>query len=124
MHGFLARMFDVLDRFGVVVDMISTSEVTVSMTLPSGTANLEEAVAELRQISDVAIQEGRTIMCCVGQDMRHAVGLSGRIFSCLGEAGVNVQMISQGASEVNVAFVVEDGDISCAVTALHREFFE
>jgi len=122
MHGFLARMFDVLDRFGVVVDMISTSEVTVSMTVSA--VDLDTPVAELRTFADVSITQNRAIMCCVGRDMKHAVGLSGRIFGCLGVAGVNVQMISQGASEINVAFVIEDTDIGRAVRALHREFFQ
>ena len=124
MHGFMARLFGIFDRFGIVVDMISTSEVTVSLTLPSTTRHMKEAIRQIRESSDVAVMKDRTIMCCVGQQMRSRKGLAGRIFGCLGQAGVNVQMISQGAAEINVAFVINNDEIAAAVTALHREFFE
>ena len=124
MHGFLVRMFSIFDKYRIVVDMISTSEVTVSVTLAENTHNIDRAIAELSEFSEVTVLRERTIMCCVGQDMRNRKGIAGRIFTCLGRAGVSIQMISQGASEVNIAFVVGNEDIGCAVTSLHREFFE
>ncbi len=124
MHGFMARLFHIFDKYGIVVDMISTSEITVSMTIPESTRNLEKAFEELNNFAQITVLENRAIMCCVGQNMHHKLGLAGRIFGCLGKSGVNIQMISQGASEINVAFVINNEEIGPAVRILHREFFE
>ena len=121
-HGFLARIFDIFGRHKISVDMVSTSEVSVSVTLDS-TRNLEAAVADLRQFAEVVVEKDKTIVCVVGEGLRSTPGIAGDIFQALRDAAVNILMISQGASKINTAFVVEDADCQKAVQALHRKFF-
>lgn len=121
-HGFLARIFNAFAEHRVVVNMVSTSEVTVSVTVDNP-RNLDAAVASLSKFAEVAVEEGRAIICVVGEGLRSTPGIAGLVFEALREASVNVLMISQGASKINVAFVVADRDAETAVRALHRKFF-
>ena len=119
-HGFLRRIFEVFDRHETAVDMVSTSEVSVSLTIDN-TGALEAICRELSQFSDVSIEDGQAIVCLVGDNIRYTPGVALRVFGALG--GVNIRMISQGASLLNISFVVEETDLYGAVEALHREFF-
>ena len=121
-HGFLARIFEVFGRHKISIDMVSTSEVSVSLTLDSN-RNLDAAVEDLRTFAEVAIEKDKCIICVVGSGIGSTPGVAGDVFQALKEAQVNVLMISQGASKINVAFVVEDADCGKAVQALHRKFF-
>ncbi len=119
-HGFLKRIFDVFERFETPVDMVATSEVSVSLTIDNP-QRLAEICAELRQFSEVAIEEGQAIVCLVGDNIRHTPGVAARVFGSL--ESINIRMISQGASLLNLSFVVAEADLKRAVEALHREFF-
>lgn len=121
-HGFLRRIFEVFDRYKTPVDMVSTSEVSVSLTIDQ-THNLDEICAELSKIAEVTVEAGRAIVCLVGEAIRDTPGVANRVFAALARAGVNVQMISQGASLLNISLVVDDGQVVDAVKALHEEFF-
>jgi aspartate kinase len=121
-HGFLARIFEIFARHKISIDMVSTSEVSVSVTLDSN-RNLEAAVADLRQFSEVAVEKGKAIICVVGEGLRNTPGIAADTFQALKEAGVNILMISQGASKISIGFVVDDADCSKAVQALHRKFY-
>jgi len=121
-HGFLARIFEIFGRHKIVVNMVSTSEVTVSVTTHSP-RNLEEAARDLREFAEVDVEQDRAILCVVGEGIRQTTGIAGDIFQALKEAQVNVLMISQGASKINVAFVVRNEDAERAVRALHDKFF-
>jgi aspartate kinase len=121
--GFMARLFNVLDKHGVVIDMIATSEVSLSMTTDSE-SGLEAAVEELEEFSEVRVEKGQCIVCLVGEGMCGEVGTAARVFGAVRDANVNVRMISQGAREINVAFMISNDDIDATVRALHREFFE
>ena len=121
-HGFLARIFEVFGRHKISIDMIATSEVSVSVTLDSS-RNLEAAVEDLRKFAEVTIEKEKCIICVVGDGIRSTPGIAGDVFQALKDGQVNVLMISQGASKINVAFVVEDADCAKAVQALHRKFF-
>jgi aspartate kinase len=121
-HGFLARIFGAFAEHRVVVNMISTSEVTVSVTVDSP-RNLDAAVESLSRFAEVTVEKDRAIICVVGEGLKSTPGIAGHVFEALREAGVNVLMISQGASKINVALVVADRDAEAAVRALHRKFF-
>ena len=121
-HGFLRRIFEVFDRYKTPVDMVSTSEVSVSLTIDQ-TQNLDEINAELSKIAEVTVETGRAIVCLVGEAIRDTPGVASRVFAALARAGVNVRMISQGASLLNLSIVVDDGQVIDAVRALHEEFF-
>jgi aspartate kinase len=120
--GFLARIFAAFARHEVDVDMIATSEVTVSATT-GGERGVERAVSELSGEFEMSVERGQTVVCAVGDGIQGRPGVAADVFSAVGAAGVNVRMISQGASRNNVAFVVDDADAERAVRALHDRFF-
>lgn len=112
-HGFFAKIFSTLDKWRLSVDLISTSEVHVSMALHSESAllsgggedepliadhDLGGAIRELREYGTVDILSGMAILSLVGKQMKHMIGIAGRMFSILGENDVNIEMISQGMS--------------------------
>ena len=119
-HGFLRRIFEIFDRHETAVDMVATAEVSVSLTIDN-TSRLAEVCEELRQFSEVSIEDNQAIVCLVGENIRYTPGVSGRVFGAL--HGTNIRMISQGASLLNLSLVVAEADLTKAVGALHREFF-
>ncbi len=119
-HGFLHRIFEVFDRFETSIDMVATSEVSVSLTVDNP-ARLDEIQSELRQFADVEVEKDQTIVCLVGDNIRYTPGVARRVFNALD--GVNIRMISQGASLLNIGFVVAEEDVHRTVAALHGEFF-
>jgi aspartate kinase len=122
MHGFLARVFEVFAKYQKSVDVIATSEVSISLTVDSD-ANLEAMFEELRQIADVDVTRNKAIFCVVGEHLKGTKGVIPRIFSTLDRQGIALSMISLGASEINVTFVVDEDDILKTARALHEEFF-
>ena len=119
-HGFLHKIFEVFDRYETPVDMVATSEVSVSLTIDS-VARLDEILADLRQFAEAEIEKDQVIVCLVGENIRYTAGVARRVFNCLD--GINIRMISQGASLLNISFVVAEADVRRTVAALHREFF-
>ena len=119
-HGFLRRIFEVFDRFETPVDMVATSEVSVSLTIDNP-ARLSDIVAELEQFAEVDIEKDQVIVCLVGDNIRRTPGVARRVFNALD--GIDIRMISQGASLLNISLVVAEADLLRAVPALHEEFF-
>lgn len=119
-HGFLHRIFEIFDRFETPVDMLATSEVSVSLTIDN-TSSLDAIRAELEKFADVSIEKDQAIVCLVGDHIRTSPGVAGRVFGAVRET--NVRMISQGASLLNISFVIAAADLRRAVESLHREFF-
>lgn len=119
-HGFLARLFEVFNRHETAVDMVATSEVSVSMTLDD-TRHLEAIIADLREFGEVTVERDRALICLVGEQMKFTPGLASRIFTPLNH--INISMISHGASAINASFVVENAVVTEAVKRLHQEFF-
>ena len=119
-HGFLSRIFEVFERFETPVDMVATSEVSVSLTIDN-TKNVDAILGELRQFAEANMEHDQVIVCLVGEDIRYTPGVARRTFNALD--GINIRMISQGASLLNISFVVKEADLHAAVEALHREFF-
>jgi len=118
-HGFLARVFEVFGRHQIVVDLVTTSEVSISVTVDD-TSRLDEAIAELESIGRVEVRGDLAVVAVVGEGAPQRIGLAGHVFTLLGGVGVGVEMISQGASRVNLSFVVRDEDAARAVRLLHR----
>ena len=119
-HGFLAAIFEVFDRYRTPVDVVSTSEVGVSVTIDR-TDRLDPISVELQQVADVSHESGQAIVCLVGDAIRYTPGVAAKIFTAL--ETINIRMISQGSSRTNVSLVVAEPDLSAAVDALYRAFF-
>jgi len=120
-YGFLSAIFSVFQKHKTAVDLVSTSEVAVSLTIDN-TSNLEQIVSELQEFAEVSVFGQKAIVCVVGEQMRSTVGIVDRVFGALHD--INVIMISQGASEINMSLVVDEDVVTRAVQQLHREFFE
>ncbi len=119
-HGFLRRIFEVFDRYETPVDMLATSEVSVSLTIDN-TWSLAAIRKEIEEFAEVCVEENQAIVSMVGENIRHTPGVTSRAFVALKD--VNVRMISQGASLLNISVVVAAADLTTAVESLHREFF-
>jgi len=119
-HGFLKAIFDVFDRHRCAVDVVATSEVSVSLTVDSNEA-IPAIAADLEKLADVKYSGRNAIVCLVGEAIRDTAGVAAKVFTALGD--INVRMISQGASEINITFVIDEGDVPAAVRRLHSAFF-
>jgi aspartate kinase len=120
-HGFLRRIFEVFDRFETPVDMLATSEVSVSLTIDS-TRTLDAIRAELSEFAEVSVQGDQAIVCLVGENIRRRPDVAARAFAALD--GIRPHMVSLGASELNLSLVVDASRLTQAVESLHGEFFE
>src|SRR2546421_113616 len=120
-YGFLRALFEVFDRHRTVVDVVTTSEVSVSLTLEDARA-LPVIVSELRALGEVSVEPHRAIVSVVGEGLRTTPGIAARIFTTIQD--INVSLISQGASRVNLTFVVAEDRVYEAVRRLHEACFE
>ena len=143
-HGFFAKVFSILDKRQLSVDLISTSEVHVSMAIHSANLSdddLQKAKEELEECGEVSVLNKMAILSLVGADMKNMIGIAGRMFSTLGENNVNIEMISQGkqfsnlfpqvywtnpaigASEINISCVIDAYEATRAMNILHTNLF-
>jgi len=120
-YGFLRAIFEIFDRYRTAVDVVTTSEVSVSLSLDD-TSALPGIVAELEKLGSVSVEEKKAILCIVGEGLRSTPGIAARVFSTISD--INVSLISQGASRINLTFAVEEARVREAVIRLHKEFFE
>ncbi len=121
-HGFMAKVFELLSLHKVDIHMIATSEVSISLTTPPG-AQLDKAAEALKAYGDVVVETAKAMVCVVGEKMAGTPGVAARVCTALARNKINIHMISQGASEINIALLVDDADADATVKALHEEFF-
>ncbi|NDD62881.1 MAG: lysine-sensitive aspartokinase 3 [Acidobacteria bacterium] len=119
-HGFLARLFEIFDRYETPIDMVATSEVSVSMTLDD-TRHLSSILSELERLGEVSVETSQALICLVGERLKYTPGIAGQIFSAI--SGINVSMISHGASAINLSFILPDESVEDALRLLHDHFF-
>ena len=119
-HGFLAKVFDIFARHRCAVDVVSTSEVSISLTVDSNEA-IPQIAADLEQLAFVKYSGRKAIVCLVGENIRETAGVAAQVFDAIRD--INVRMISQGASEINLTFVIDEADVPEAVRRLHARFF-
>jgi aspartate kinase len=120
-YGFLRALFEVFDRHRTAVDVVTTSEVSVSLSLDDEAA-LPAITDELQKLGAVRVERGRAIICVVGEGLRGTPGIAAIVFSTISD--INVTLISQGASSVNLTFAIQDERVEEAVSRLHDAFFE
>ncbi len=118
--GFMSAVFQVFERFRTVIDVISTSEVSIALTLDN-TTEIDKIVTELERLGDVEVESGYGVICVVGEGLRASTGLASTVFSTISD--VNVALISHGASSVNLTFVVKEEYVSDVIKRLHKELF-
>jgi aspartate kinase len=119
-HGFLKRVFEVFERHATSVDVVTTSEVSVSMTLDDD-RRLEAIARELSAFASVRLERGMAIVSAVGDNLRADPALAVSVIAALGR--LPLRMVSQAASRRNVTVVLNDADVPAAMSRLHAEFF-
>lgn len=119
-HGYLKEIFTIFDKHQTAVDMVSTSEVSVSLTVDSND-KLPAIAADLSKLADVNYEGKKALVCLVGEDIRGQNGMAAQVFNAIRH--INVRMISQGASEINMSFMIDEEDADEAVRSLHATFF-
>ena len=122
-YGYLRELFQCFEHHGIPADLVSTSEVSVSVAFDSN-RNVDALAADLRRLGRVEVEPNAAIICLVGENIRGIVGIAAEVFGVVARAGVNLHMISQGASEINISFVVEEKSAAKAVRALHEHLFQ
>jgi len=120
-HGYLKEIFTIFDMHQCPVDMVSTSEVSVSLTVDSND-KLPAVAADLSRLADVKYEGKKALVCLVGEDIRGQNGIAAQVFAAIRH--INVRMISQGASEINMSFMIDEDDADEAVRSLHAAFFQ
>jgi aspartate kinase len=119
-HGYLTRVFEVFDKHQTSIDLIATSEVTISITTDR-VDTIKAIEADLSEYGDVTVQSDVAIVTIVGRKFKETTGLAGKIFDTL--KNINILMISAGASDINMSFVCSSEDADLAVQQLHETFF-
>jgi aspartate kinase len=119
-HGFLAKVFEIFARHRCAVDVVSTSEVSISVTVDSNEA-IPQIAADLEKLAFVKYSGRKAIVCLVGENIRETAGVAAQVFDAIRD--INVRMISQGASEINLTFVIDEAAVPEAVRRLHARFF-
>ncbi len=119
-YGFMSALFQVFERHRTVIDVISTSEVSLALTIDN-THSLENVVKDLERLGQVETEENNAVICIVGEGLRNTSGLAAKIFSTISD--INISLISHGASGVNVTFVVKEENLNEVVKRLHGAFF-
>jgi aspartate kinase len=120
-YGFLRQVFEVFERYRTAVDVVTTSEVSVSVTVDD-TRHLEAIVAALSEFSSVSVDAGMALLCAVGDRLPGEPAIAARAVGVLEE--VPLEMISQAASRRNITVVLREVDLAKAMQRLHEEFFE
>jgi aspartate kinase len=119
-HGFLRRLFEVFERWKTPVDVITTSEVTVSVTVDDR-RRLPSILAALSEFAEVETEHDMAIVCVVGEALQTDPAIIGRVLQGVG--GVQIRLVSQAASRSNVTFVLREADLAAALNRLHQQFF-
>jgi aspartate kinase len=119
-YGFMSAIFQIFERHRTVIDVVTTSEVSVSLTLDN-TDSLDSVVKELERIGTVSIEPNQAVVCVVGSGLRDTAGVAAQIFAAISD--FNISLISHGASSVNMTFVVKEEIVGEVIKRLHNEFF-
>lgn len=119
-YGFMSKVFQIFENLKIPVDIVTTSEVSISVTVNKSEYNpiLEK---ELSVLGDVVVSDDNAIIAAIGEGIKYTAGIASRLFGAL--KGINISMVSVGASEVNLSIVVKDVDLQRAITLLHEDFF-
>ncbi|MDF3125495.1 lysine-sensitive aspartokinase 3 [Rheinheimera sp. 1928-s] len=124
--GFLARVFDILSRHQISVDLVTTSEISVALTLDESAGSafnsaIEPAIDELKSFCEVSVEQGLSLVAVIGNHLHSTKGVTGELFSALEQ--INMRLICHGASRHNLCFLVQDASAAAVVKELHQKLF-
>jgi len=124
--GFLARVFDILSRHQISIDLVTTSEISVALTLDDAVGSafsngFEPAMTELRAFCEVSVEQGLSLVAVIGNQLHSSKGVTGDLFSAL--ESINMRLICHGASRHNLCFLVQEEQAAKVVKDLHLRLF-
>lgn len=119
-YGFMAKIFNIFDKYKICLDLIATSEVNVSMSIENNPKDLEKAIDELKKFGRVYVYPDNAIISVIGQEVTHNTKLAGRVFSAIEESEIDIKLISQGAAQINLSFVVADDEADNVLKIVHE----
>jgi aspartate kinase len=119
-YGFLRKVFEIFERYKTPIDMITTSEVAISLTIDD-TSNLLEIIKEVELFGKVGVDEGQTIICVVGDFSANTHGYAARVLDAVKH--LPVRMISYGGSDYNVSILLDSQHKTEALRSLHNRLF-
>ena len=120
--GFLSKVFNVFEEEKISVDMIASSEISISLTIDNR-YNVQGIIDKLSKIAKVHISYNKSIVSLIS-DVKKSTSIFSKVFAILNNESYNVQMISHGASKVNISFILEDSEVEDCIRLLHKEFFD
>lgn len=120
--GFMSKVFDAFRQHDVVVDLVATSEVSVTVSVDESDG-LDRVVSDLARVAKVDVEEGNALVAVIGERMREESGLASTVFDAVGAEGIPLRCISYGATKTNLQMVVPQKQMASAVRALHRVLF-
>jgi len=123
-YGFMARISDLFAKHKVSIDLIATSEVSVSMSVDENPVQLKALIRDLGEVGEVSTQSQQSIVSIVGTEMQNGLTIHGRLFDALNRAQIPIHLISMGNALINLSLVVDDQHCEQAVRLLHQVFFE
>ena len=123
-YGFLAKISEIFARHKVSIDLVATSEVSVSLSVDEKPEEIENLLTDLSELGTVETKPGQSVVCIVGSEMKERCTIQARIFSALDRDDITVNMTTMGISRLNFSFVVDDKNCDKAVKNLHKEFFK
>ena len=119
-YGFMAKIFEIFNRYKLSIDLITTSEVNVSLSFKNDVHLLQDAVKELKELGTVYVYPNNTIISIVGQEITQNTNLSSTVFGAIEKSGIDIKLISQGASQINLSFVVADKKADKVLKIVHQ----
>eukprot|EP01083_Nonionella_stella_P042192 114119_1 len=127
-HKSLGEVFDLFNKHNVRIDLISTSVTNLSVAIHESVSMLaiKELIHDLEQVhglnGNINLNTNRSIVSCVGSGMHHQIGIAAKIFGCLSAQNVNIEMISQGSSEISISVVIHADQMDQAIKAIHKDY--
>ncbi|MDP6670803.1 MAG: ACT domain-containing protein, partial [archaeon] len=124
--GVLAKVFGTVSKEGISVDLVSTSESGISFTINESDVEKTQKVleSECPGFDSISFDSDVAMIGVIGEGMRRKPGIAGNVFDALGKNDINVEMISQGSSEINLSFLVKQKELENAVKIIHKKFRE
>lgn len=119
-YGFLSKVFEIFGRYKTSVDIVATSEVSVSLTIDSDN-NLQKIISELKHFASIETLSGKAMVSIIGEGLRDTAGFAAKFFGVLSD--INILMVSFGASEINLSIVIDSDNLQDAISKIHNEFF-
>ena len=119
-YSFMAKVFNVFNKYKISLDLIATSEVNVSISVKNSPKELKLIIKELKKYGKVYTYPENAIISIIGKEITYNTTLVGNVFSAIENMGIDIKLISQGSSQINLSFMVADADADNVLKIVHE----